>query len=100
MTVRDRSQIDSLNTINHLIDEIIRFSDPIMKRQKCQEYLNTCSPTDFQLTMTFAGSTTITFVDKKFEGFLLGCTLDDQKRIKKRLEALLNYMAQQIIISA
>ncbi|CRK92154.1 CLUMA_CG005706, isoform A [Clunio marinus] len=99
-TVRDHSQIDSLNVINHLIDEIIKFGDPIVKRKKCQEYLNACSSNDFQYTMSFSSieSTTVTFIDKKFEGHLLGCTLDDQKRIKKRLEALLNYMAQQIIM--
>jgi len=73
--------------INHLIDEVIRFGDPIGKRQKCQEYLAACSST-----------TTVTLLDKKFEGHLLGCTLDDQKRIKKRLEALLIYMAQQSIL--
>lgn len=99
MTVRDHSQIDSLNTINHLIDEIIRFSDPIMKRQKCQEYLNACL-SDFQCSVDIGGNSTPTmFIDKAFESHLLGCTLDDQKRIKKRLEALLNYMAQQIILS-
>ena len=86
MTVRDLSQVDSLSVINHLIDEVIRFADPIMKRQKCQEYLNACSSTDFQHSMSFGGSTVITFVDKKFEGHLLGCTLDDQKRVKKRLK--------------
>lgn len=99
LTVRDLSQVDSLNVINHLIDEVIRFGDPIVKRQKCQEYLNACSSSDYQysnVSMTFSA---VTFVDKKFEGYLLGCTLDDQKRIKKRLEALLNYMAQQIVIS-
>jgi len=97
LTVRDHSQIDSLNVINHLIDEVIRFADPIVKRQKCLQYLNACS-TDFQFTMTFTEfSSSGTFVDKKFEGHLLGCTLDDQKRIKKRLEALVNYMAHQII---
>ena len=97
MTVRDHSQVDSLNIINHLIDEIIRFGDPITKRQKCQEYLNACSSYDFHYTMNFASTSQVTFIDKKFEGHLLGCTLDDQKRIKKRLEALLSYMAQQII---
>jgi BCL2-associated athanogene 2 len=85
--------------INHLIDEVIRVDlDPIVKRKKCQEYLNACS-TDFQYSSLTVTEETITFVDKKFEGHLLGCTLDDQKRIKKRLEALLNYMAQKIISS-
>jgi len=100
LTVRDNSQVDSLNTINTLIDEVIRFSDPIIKRQKCQEYLNACS-SEFHYSSSSTSTTTaqLSFVDKKFESYLLGCTLDDQKRIKKRLEALLNYMAQQIILS-
>jgi BCL2-associated athanogene 2 len=98
-TVRDGSQVDSLSVINYLIDEIIRVDDPINKRKKCQEYLAACSSSDFQFAASFGGTTTVSFVDKKFEGHLLGCTLDDQKRIKKRLEALLNYMAQQIIAS-
>lgn len=97
-TVRDLSQVDSLNCINQLIDEVIRSVDPIVRRQKCQEYLNACL-SDFQYSTGFGSSSTqISFIDKKFESHLLGCTLDDQKRIKKRLEALLNYMAQQIII--
>jgi BCL2-associated athanogene 2 len=96
MTVRDNSQVDSLSVINHLIDEVIRFGDPIVKRQKCQEYLNACS-SDFHYSVSLTASGPSTFIDKKFEGHLLGCTLDDQKRIKKRLEALMNYMAQQII---
>jgi len=100
LTVRDNSQVDSLNTINTLIDEIICFGDPIVKRQKCQEYLNACLP-EFHFSSVSTSTTTaqLSFVDKRFESFLLGCTLDDQKRIKKRLEALLNYMAQQIILS-
>lgn len=96
MTVRDDGQVDSLSVINHLIDEIIRFGDPIGKRQKCQEYLNACS-SDFHYSVSFSTSNSATIIDKKFEGHLLGCALDDQKRIKKRLEALMNYMAQQII---
>lgn len=98
MTVRDNTQVDSLHVVNHLIAEVIRFNDPIIKRQKCQEYLNACSSYEFNFSASIGGTTSVTFVDKKFEGHLLGCTLDDQKRIKKRLEALLNYMAQQIIM--
>lgn len=94
-TVRDDSQINALNLINHFIDEVIRFDDPINKRRKCQEYLNACSSTDYQYVMSVSESNV--FIDKRFEEHLLGCTLDDQKRIRKRLEALLNYMVQQII---
>jgi len=94
-TLRDQSQVDSLHLINSLIDDVIRFGDPIVKRQKCQQYLNACSSNDFQFTMATISEGGV--VCKKFEGHLLGCTLDDQKRIKRRLQALINYMAQQII---
>lgn len=30
--------------------------------------------------------------DKNFETAILGCTMDDQKRIKKRLQGLLDYI--------
>jgi BCL2-associated athanogene 2 len=30
--------------------------------------------------------------DKNFETAILGCTLDDQKRVKKRLQGLLDYI--------
>lgn len=84
-----------------VLDEVIRFGDPIVKRQKCQQYLNACSSVDFNYsTMNLGAATaTIAFSDKKFEGFILGCTLDDQKRVKKRLEALLSYLTQQMVIS-
>jgi BCL2-associated athanogene 2 len=96
-TVRDHFQVDSLHVVNHLIDEVIRFGDPILKRKRCQEYLNACS-TDFQYSITTINEdSTSRIIDKKFEGFLLGCTLDDQKRIKKRLENLLSYMAMQMV---
>lgn len=93
-TVRDNGQVDSLHHINILIDEVITISDPISKRQKCQGYLAACSSSDFQYSIT---TESLMFVDKKFENCLLGCTLDDQKKIRKRLEALLVYMTQQII---
>lgn len=36
-------------------------------------------------------------IDKKFESALLGCTLDDQKNIKKRLQALMGYLNKQTV---
>lgn len=95
-TVRDNTQVDSLHVVNHLIDDVIRFGSPIAKRRKCQEYLNACSSSDFQYTKVITPADSI-IIDKRFEMHLLGCTLDDQKRIKKRLENLLNYMAMQMV---
>lgn len=89
-THRDDFQIESIHHINNLIDEIIRFNDPIEKRRKCQEFLNSC-------TSSIQFSEEIVVIDKKFENHLLACTLDDQKKIRKRLEALLHYMMKQMV---
>lgn len=93
-TVRNESQVDSLHEVNILIDAIITIHDPISKRQKCQEYLNACSSSEFTASTSDAY---VLSIDKKFENVLLNCALDDQKTIKKRLNALLVYMGSQII---
>lgn len=56
-------------------------SDPDVTKAKCISYMNACSS-------HFVNGIT----DKNFESVLLGCTLDDQKRVKKRLQGLLNYI--------
>ncbi|XP_073840810.1 BAG family molecular chaperone regulator 2 isoform X4 [Musca autumnalis] len=97
-TVRDQSQEDSLSQINALIDMMITLGDPALSRQKCQMYLNACCSASETGNMSYpvtdmdAGP-----VDKKFESVLLGCTLDDQKNIKKRLQALMGYLNKQIV---
>lgn len=88
-TIRDDEQVESVHKINNIIDHVIKIDDPIEKRRKCQEYLNSCS-SSFQYSE-------IIVVDKKFETHLLSCTLDDQKLIKKRLEALMHYMLKQMV---
>ncbi|XP_040165020.1 BAG family molecular chaperone regulator 2 isoform X1 [Anopheles arabiensis] len=95
-TVRDQAQEDSLHHVNSLIDLIIASADPVISRQKCQQYLNACSTTDTSVYTDVDPHTVCT--DKKFESVLLGCTLDDQKTIKKRLQALLVYLTQQTIV--
>ena len=39
LDVRDTSQEDSLKQVNALIDVIITMGDPVMARQRCQQYL-------------------------------------------------------------
>lgn len=81
-TLRDQAQEDSLSYVNTLIDAMLTTGDVNVSIQRCQQYLNCCS-----------GSQSI--IDKKFESALLGCALDDQKDIKKRLIALLGYLNKQ-----
>jgi BCL2-associated athanogene 2 len=92
-TIRDDLQVDSIHTINNLIDEIIKFGDPIEKRNKCQQYLNSCSSNEFQ----FQEEGAIVMTDKRFESYLLSCSLDDQKLIRKRLEALMTYLMKKMV---
>lgn len=92
-TVRDGAQEDALHQVNSLIDTLITITDRVQARHRCQTFLNACSFYDIDNAPAELGQT----VDKKFECAVLGCTLDDQKVIKKRLQALMNYMNKQTV---
>lgn len=81
-TQRDQVQEEALHQVNGLIDTLVvgLRDDPYRTRQRCTSFMNACS------------SHTSGFLDKNFETAILGCTLDDQKRIKKRLQGLLDYI--------
>lgn len=89
-TDRDRVQEEALHQVNRLIDGLVISikHDPTATRVKCMSYMAACTSSNFQ------GAT-----DKNFETAILGCTLDDQKQIKKRLQGLLDYMNQEPIIT-
>lgn len=92
-TVRDAAQEESLHQVNSLIDSLITSSDRILARQRCQTFLNGCSGNDPSNQL----NETDHVVDKKFEMAVLGCTLDDQKIVKKRLQALMTYLNKQTV---
>uniref|UniRef100_A0A0A9Z481 BAG family molecular chaperone regulator 2 n=1 Tax=Lygus hesperus TaxID=30085 RepID=A0A0A9Z481_LYGHE len=83
-TDRDKQQEESLYQVNKMIDNlVIAFKgDPDNSMNKCQSFLAACKD-EPEVP-----------VDKGFETALLGCALDDQKRIKKRLHGLLDYLGQ------
>ncbi|KAF6203344.1 hypothetical protein GE061_003762 [Apolygus lucorum] len=83
-TDRDKQQEESLYQVNKMIDNlVIAFkSDPDNSMNKCQSFLAACKD-EPEVP-----------VDKGFESALLGCALDDQKRIKKRLHGLLDYLGE------
>ncbi|CAF4809055.1 unnamed protein product [Pieris macdunnoughi] len=72
--------------VNMYIDKLVMsvHDDTVLAHTRCQAYMNACTsqPDDSSGT------------DKNFETAILGCTLDDQKRVKKRLEGLLDYFAK------
>lgn len=57
----------------------------------CYSYVNACG---FQTTTDNKDVP----ADRFFESAILGCTLDDQKKIKKRLQGLLDYFARTNIM--
>lgn len=70
--------------------------DPVNTKIRCQSYMNACSshvPEEEQST-----SSRLSCSDN-FETAILGCTADDQKKIKKRLQGLLDYFARINITS-
>lgn len=81
-TTRSESQQNCLEEINTMIDKIVNLlkDDPDSAKATCQSYIASCSSTD-----NTCGS-------KTFETAVLGCTLDDQKCIHKRLQGLLDYI--------
>lgn len=74
--------------VNGLIDSLVMGlrQDPSGTRQRCAEFMNACS------------SHGTGHSDKIFETAILGCTLDDQKRVKKRLQGLLDYIDKMHIL--
>ncbi|XP_067003172.2 BAG family molecular chaperone regulator 2 [Anabrus simplex] len=83
-TPRDVTQEDALHQVNRFIDGLIVTlrADPYGTKVRCIAFMNACSSQN-------QGAT-----DKNFESAILGCTLDDQKRVKKRLQGLLQYIDQ------
>lgn len=90
LTQRHTQQEEALFQVNHLIDGLVIAlkSDPESAKAKCVTYMNACS------SNVVEGIT-----DKIFESALLGCTVDDQKKVKRRLQGLLTYFEKMKVIS-
>ncbi|CAH2089329.1 unnamed protein product [Euphydryas editha] len=85
-TDRDPQQEEALHQVNMFIDQLVMsvHEDTLTAHTRCQTYMNACT------SQPDPGSGT----DRNFETAILGCTLDDQKRIKRRLQGLLDYIAK------
>jgi len=88
-TERSAPQQESLHTVNTLIDTLIREvkMDVALARRRCISYLNSCLDISDSMYQETCG------IDAIFEQAVLGCTLEDQKRVKKRLNGLYSYFA-------
>lgn len=81
-TARDGMQEEALHQVNSFIDSLVKNlpNDPFGTKNRCVAFMNACSSHAYGTA------------DKNFETAILGCTLDDQKRVKKRLQGLLDYI--------
>lgn len=59
---------------------------PDSTRARCLSYVSACSSSHYESEVPF---------DKSFESAVLGCALDDQKKIRQRLSGLLDYMTKE-----
>ncbi|XP_063366747.1 BAG family molecular chaperone regulator 2 isoform X1 [Cydia amplana] len=89
-TDRDPQQEEALHQVNMYIDQLVVSvqEDACTAHARCQAYMAACSS-----AADSAAS------DKNFETAILGCTLDDQKRVKKRLQGLMDYFAKKNVTS-
>ncbi|KRY54009.1 BAG family molecular chaperone regulator 2, partial [Trichinella britovi] len=80
-TIRNSEQAKALEIVNEKIEDLLKKmqEDINMSRQTCQTYLNACNPDSPNGP-----------IDQKFQANLIECTADDQKKIRRRLEQLLN----------
>lgn len=80
-TVRNEMQEECLNQVNTFIDNLVidLHDDPLIVKDRCTSYMAACGSKSEE-------------VDKNFENAVLGCSLDDQKRIRRRLQGLMNYI--------
>uniref|UniRef100_A0A8D9BV40 BAG family molecular chaperone regulator 2 n=2 Tax=Cacopsylla melanoneura TaxID=428564 RepID=A0A8D9BV40_9HEMI len=87
-TPRTEDQVDSLHQVNCLIDNlVVGIKDsPEPTRIRCMSYVSACS--SYSSESDPPG-------DKAFETAVLGCALDDQKKIRQRLHGLLDYMTAE-----
>ncbi|CAH0724270.1 unnamed protein product, partial [Brenthis ino] len=90
-TDRDSQQEEALHQVNLFIDQLVMsvHEDAVTAHTRCQTYMNACTSQPDPSSGT----------DRNFETAILGCTLDDQKRIKKRLQGLLDYIAKLNVTS-
>lgn len=75
-------QEESLHQVNSYINNLVidLHDDPFAVKERCLSFMAAC------------GSKSDENVDKGFETAVLGCSLDDQKRVRRRLQGLLNYI--------
>lgn len=88
LTTRTEDQVDALYQVNCLIDNLIigMRKSPDTTRARCLSYVSACSSSYHETEVA---------IDKSFELAVLGCTLDDQKKIRQRLSGLLDYMTKE-----
>lgn len=84
---------DPFHQVNQSIDSLVLGvrEDPVCAHGRCQAFMAACSS---QSHDAGSGAGSPALIDTHFESVILGCTVDDQKKVKKRLQGLLDYFAR------
>ncbi|KAF4520301.1 hypothetical protein B566_EDAN004360 [Ephemera danica] len=94
-TQRNGHQEDSLHKVNTLIDSMVLSlrQDPRGTHGRCLSFMRACATqNEDEVLYAMVQGLQPLHADKGFEEALLGCTLDDQKLVKRRLGGLLDYI--------
>ncbi|CAG2164519.1 unnamed protein product, partial [Oppiella nova] len=74
-TVTQEKALENVNTFIDKLSDCVK-NDRGCAKQLCQTYLSSCSSDHFKPLP----------VDEQFQKTVIGCSLDDQKKIKKKLQ--------------
>lgn len=87
--MRTLEQVEALNKTNQSIEQLHRMvvkEDRTRARRRCLSYINACLS---DVNNNNNHSQSMMAVDEKFQMLIIGCSLEDQKAIKKKLEQIL-----------
>lgn len=86
-TIRDEQQQQALDKVNGLISNVVRMAENEAEIDKAkamaESYLNCC------LSDGSASADEKKIIDEKFAKVLIACTADDQKKVRRRLQKIL-----------
>lgn len=90
--VRSREQIEALKRTNQSIEQLHQTLDSEGKTaamKRCMAYINSCT-SDYESDSNNNEVMRTAAIDEKFQKMIIGCSLEDQKAIRKKLKNVLH----------
>ncbi|KAK7508119.1 hypothetical protein BaRGS_00000358 [Batillaria attramentaria] len=85
-TVRDEGQIEALEKVNRALEDLeteVVHGGTVASSKRAHSFLNACLPDS------------VGAIDTRFQSMILGCALDDQKEVRRRLQILVKDFCPQ-----